>query len=124
MQSVMDEYAGGISKDYRYNSNNLKIAEKKIHGLMTRAYKLSATDSHNLLFIYELLDRLYVAKVLIKHMQARKETRWHCYEEFEDYPQVDDKNYLKYINSVYKSGQVKIITRDLVGRDEVYEHKN
>ncbi len=124
MQSVMDEYAGGISKDYKYNSKNLKIAEKKIHELMTIAYKLRATDSHNLLFIYELLDRLYVAKVLIKHMQARKETRWHCYEEFEDYPQVDDKNYLKYINSVYKSGEVKIITRDLVGKDEIYEHKN
>ena len=124
MQQVMDEYAGGISKNYIYNSKNLKVADKKIQELMFIAYKLSATDSHNLLFIYELLDRLYVAKVLIKHMLARKETRWHCYEEFEDYPQVDDKNYLKYINSVYKSGEVKIIKRDLVGRDEIYEHKN
>lgn len=124
MQQVMDEYAGGISKDYRYNSKNLKVADIKIQELMTIAYKLRANDFHNLLFIYELLDRLYVAKVLIKHMLARKETRWHCYEEFEDYPQVDDKNYLKYINSVYKSGQVKIIKRDLVGRDEIYEHKN
>jgi adenylylsulfate reductase subunit A len=124
MQRVMDEYAGGISENYRYNIKKLEIAEKKIQELLAISYKLPATDSHNLLFIYELLDRLYVAKVLIKHMLARKETRWHCYEEFEDYPQVDDKNYLKYINSVYKSGEVKIIMRDLVGRDEIYEHKN
>ncbi|WP_026882139.1 adenylyl-sulfate reductase subunit alpha [Clostridium akagii] len=124
MQRVMDKYAGGISENYRYNGKNLKKAAKKIKELMVIAYKLSATDAHNLLFIYELLDRLYVAKILIYHMLARKETRWHCYEEYEDYPQVDDKNYLKYINSVYKDGKVNIVFRDLVGRDEIYEHKN
>lgn len=124
MQRVMDKYAGGISENYRYNGKNLRVADIKIQELMAIAYKLSATDAHNLLFIYELLDRLYVAKVLINHMLARKETRWHCYEEYEDYPQVDDKNYLKYINSVYKDGEVNIVFRDLVGRDEIYEHKN
>lgn len=124
MQRVMDKYAGGISENYRYNGKNLKKAAMKIKELIDNAYKLKSDDAHNLLFIYELLDRLYVAKVLINHMLARKETRWHCYEEYEDYPQVDDKNYLKYINSVYKDGEVNIIFRDLVGRDEIYEHKN
>jgi adenylylsulfate reductase subunit A len=124
MQKIMDEYCGGISQNYSYSSNKLKLAQEKIEELIKITYKLYASDTHNLLFIYELLDRLYVAKVLIKHMLARCETRWHCYEEFQDYPQVDDKNYLKYINSVYKNGEVNIIFRDLVGRDEIYEHKN
>lgn len=124
MQTIMDEKAGGISKGYKYNREGLKLAGEDIDKLIAKVRKIKVTDLHNLLFVYELLDRLYVAKVLIEHMKSRCETRWHCYEEFEDYPQVQDEKYLKYINSVYKDGKVQIIFRDLIGRDEVYEHKN
>ncbi|WP_058485253.1 adenylyl-sulfate reductase subunit alpha [Defluviitalea phaphyphila] len=122
MQKVMDEYAGGISQGYVINKNKLNIAEKRIDELIDLAYTLQAKDLHDLLFIHEIIDRLYVCKVLVQHLKARKETRWKCYQENYDYPKKDDKNWKKYVNSVYKSGVVKIIFRDLIGRDEFYEH--
>lgn len=122
MQIVMDEYAGGISKCYRYNSKSLDIARTRIKELSEKVKNLRARDLHELLFIYELIDRLLVAEVLIEHLEAREETRWKCYEENTDFPEKDDKNWLKYVNSVYKNGSINIILRNIVGKDERYEH--
>jgi adenylylsulfate reductase subunit A len=124
MQIVMDEYAGGISKYYRYNKESLSIAKNKIREISKKVKTLKAKDSHELLFIYELIDRLQVSEVLIEHLEAREETRWRCYEENTDFPEKDDNNWFKYVNSIYENGSVKIILRNIVGRDERYEHKN
>jgi adenylylsulfate reductase subunit A len=61
--------------------------------------------------------------VLIEHLRARKETRWHSFCENLDYPNKDD-SYLKYVNSVMKDGEVNIVLRDLVSGGEIYEHSN
>lgn len=122
MQSIMDKYAGGISQGYKYNFEKLEIAKKKIKEILNIANNLRAESLHELMFIFEIIDRLYVCQVVIEHLQARKETRWKCYQENGDYPEKDDKNWLKYVNSIYDNGQMKIIFRDLIGRDEVYEH--
>jgi adenylylsulfate reductase subunit A len=74
MQKVMDEYAGGISSGYAVNISKLEIAEKHISELLKISVNLKADDSHGLKHIYEVIDRLYVCKSLIKHLQARKET--------------------------------------------------
>jgi adenylylsulfate reductase subunit A len=124
LQEVMDEYAGGISKAYIYNEKGLDTAEEKLEELFGLTKKLRAEDFHELMFIFEVIDRLYVSKVLISHLRARKETRWRCYQENEDYPNRDDDNWMKYVNSIYKDGKVNIIFRALVRRDEAYEHKN
>ena len=122
MQKVMDEYAGGISMAYIYNNAKLAIAAKRIEELLTIVEALKAESLHELLSIFEIIDRLFVCKVLIKHLEARQETRWRCYQENGDYPQKDDDRWMKYVNSVYKDGEVEILLRDLVGRDETYEH--
>jgi len=124
MQKIMDEYCGGISQHYKYTDKKLEIAEKSIDKLLKLSLKLKSLDCHELLFIYELIDRLYVAKTLVAHLKARKETRWKCYEENGSYPEKDDENWLKYVNSVYKDGKINVIFRNLVGRNEFYEHKN
>ena len=59
---------------------------------------------------------------VIAHLKARKETRWHSFAENLDYPNKDDKNFLKYVNSRYQDGEIKIILRDLVDGGTVYEH--
>lgn len=121
MQEVMDKYAGGISSFYEYTNGSLKIAEEKIDKLLKSSNLLKAENNYELMLICELIDRLYVAKVLITHMKARKETRWRSYGENKDYPRVDN-NYLKYVNSIYKDKKVEIIYRDIVKKGEVYEH--
>lgn len=124
MQKVMDDYAGGISSGYVVNSSRLENARSRIDGLLALAGSLRAGDVHELMFIHELVDRLYVCKVLVEHLKARKETRWHSFHEYADYPEKDDKNWLKYVNSRFEKGEVRIIHRALVKRDENYEHKN
>lgn len=122
MQKTMDEYSGGISQHYSYTEEKFNIAEKRIDELLSLSYNLKAKNQHELLSIYELIDRLYVAKVVIAHLKARKETRWKCYEENDSYKNKDDKSWLKYVNSVYKDGKVNILFRKLVKRNEIYEH--
>ena len=121
MQKVMDEYAGGISKNYVFNSTKLHIAREKIEELLVLSSSLRAKDMRELLQIFEVIDRLYVCKVLIVHLLARKETRWKCYGENADYQEKDD-SLLKYVNTIYKDGKVEVIIRNLIKRDEVYEH--
>ena len=78
---------------------------------------------HELMFVYELKERLTVCLSVIAHLKARKETRWHSFAENLDYPQKSDA-WLKYVNSRIEDGKLKIIFRDLVGREEEYEHSN
>jgi adenylylsulfate reductase subunit A len=124
MQKVMDQYAGGISSGYVFNLSKLQVAKRQIKDLLQLSYKLKAHDLHELMLIYEVIDRLYVCDTLIQHLGARKETRWHTFQENADYPERDDANWLKYVNSRFSEGEVKIILRDLVKKDDIYEHKD
>lgn len=123
MQKVMDTYAGGISVGYRYNEKQLLKARDKINALVELSRTLKVKDMYELMKLYELIDRLQVAQVLIEHLRARKETRWHSFAEHTDYPEQDDK-WLKYVNSKKVNGNIEIILRDLVRRSEHYEHTN
>lgn len=124
MQKVMDSYAGGIKTNYRFNEKQLDIADYKIRQLETLTDDLYAEDFQELMYIYELKERLTVCKSVIAHLRARKETRWHSFAENLDYPEKDDKNFNKYVNSRLENGEIKIIIRDLVTGGEKYEHSN
>ena len=124
MQTVMDSYAGGIKTNYRFNEKQLDIANCKIRQLETLTDDLYAEDFQELMYICELKERLTVCKSVIAHLRARKETRWHSFAENLDYPEKDDKNFNKYVNSRLENGEIKIIIRDLVTGGEKYEHSN
>lgn len=124
MQTVMDSYAGGIKTNYRFNEKQLDIADCKIRQLETLTDDLYAEDFQELMYICELKQRLTVCKSVIAHLRARKETRWHSFAENLDYPEKDDRNFNKYVNSRLENGEIKIIIRDLVTGGEKYEHSN
>ena len=124
MQTVMDSYAGGIKTNYRFNEKQLEIADEKIQNLQKLSDNLSADDFQELMYIYELRERLVVCRSVIAHLKARHETRWHSFAENLDYPNKDDKNFLKYVNSRLENGEIRIILRDLVKEGAVYEHSN
>lgn len=122
MQTVMDSYAGGIKTNYRFNEKQLDIADYKIKQLIKLSDSLYAEDFQELMYIYELRERLTVCRSVIAHLKARKETRWHSFAENLDYPNKDDKNFNKYVNSRLENGEIKIIIRDLVEGGKSYEH--
>ena len=124
MQTVMDSYAGGIKTNYRFNEKQLDIADTKIRQIYQLSEKLHAEDFQELMYIYELRERLVVARSVIAHLKARKETRWHSFAENLDYPNKDNENFNKYVNSRLKDGEIEIILRDLVEGGRTYEHND
>lgn len=123
MQKVMDTYAGGIGSHYQFNEKQLKLAKEKIEQIETLSEKANAKDYHELMFVYELKERLTVCQVLIEHLKARKETRWHSFAENLDYPEKSDE-WLKYVNTRKVDRRIEVKYRNLVGRGETYEHSN
>ncbi|WP_461214231.1 adenylyl-sulfate reductase subunit alpha [Lacticaseibacillus sp. GG6-2] len=123
MQQVMDEDAGGISQAYGYTTASLAQADDRLVALQAQLATVGASDMHDLMAYYSVKDRLLVARCVIAHLAARKETRWHAFAENRDYPDVDPQ-LTGYVNSVYKNGAFKIIHRPLVPRRQRYEHSN
>jgi len=111
--NVMDKYAGGATANYELTEPKLQIARKKIRELTGKLEFLSARNRHELVSCLELIDRFDVAKVLIEHLIYRQETRWPCYQSRVDFPERDDTNWLKFVNSVYNptDGQLTFIER-------------
>ena len=122
MQKVMDEYAGGISVNYRFNEKQLDLAKDKIEHIISLSNDLRANDMHELMSIFELKERLCVCLALIAHLKARKETRWHTFNENLSYPNQND-DFKCYINSVMKNGEIETFKVPLI-KEEHYEHKN
>jgi len=123
MQTVMDNYAGGIRTNYRFNETGLDVAEKKIHKLQELTDHLAANDLQEVMYIYELRERLVVCLSVIAHLRARKETRWHSFAENLDYPEKDNVNWKKYVNSKLENGVIKTFTRELTAEGQkTYEH--
>ena len=125
MQVVMDSYAGGIKTGYGYSQNQLAIAKKEIETIEKLTDNLSAADLQEVMYIYELKERLTVCKSVIAHLAARHETRWHSFAENLDYPEKDNTNFRKYVNSRLENGEIKIILRKLTAEGQKnYEHQN
>ncbi len=123
MQAVMDAYAGGIKTGYRYSENQLAIALREIENIEARVGDLHADDLQEVMYIYELKERLTVCKSVIAHLAARHETRWHSFAENTDYPEKDNVSFRKYVNSRLENGQIKIILRELTAEGQRnYEH--
>ncbi|MEC4682546.1 MAG: hypothetical protein VST70_02540 [Nitrospirota bacterium] len=67
---------------------------------------------------HEVVDRVDVAKVLVAHLIARKETRWPGFQTRQDYPDSDER-YGHFVNSFVEPGkELRIIHRTL-GGDEM-----
>ena len=125
MQIAMDEYAGGITTGYGYTEKQLNIAKEKIDEIESLTGKLSATDLQEVMYIYELKERLTVCKSVIAHLTTRHETRWHSFAENWDYPEKDNIHWRKYVNSRLVNGEIKTFTRELTAEGQKnYEHQH
>ena len=125
MQTAMDAFAGGIKTGYRYSENQLAVALEEIKKIEARTDSLRAADLQEVMFIYELKERLTVCKSVIAHLAARHETRWHSFAENTDYPEKDNERFRKYVNSRLENGQIKIILRELTAEGQRnYEHQH
>lgn len=123
MQAVMDQYTGGKTTCYSFSAKSLVKAEQLIQKIEQKSQKLRASDLQELVYIFELQERLILCRFVIAHLGARKETRWHSFAEFIDYPNKEAL-WEKYVNSKWENGKIEIILRPLVTGGAIYEHKN
>jgi len=111
LQKTMDEYAGGVSRYYEMNEEELKLALRKIIHLQSQIKYLIAENYHQLMNCHEVIDRIDVAEVLVHHLLYRKETRWPAYQSRIDYPELNDRKWLKFVNSRYLDNRVEVLER-------------
>jgi adenylylsulfate reductase subunit A len=115
LQKILDEYAGGISRDYGYSEHELKIAKLHLGRMADEIASLAAVTPFELMQCHDVIDRVTVAQTLIEHMLHRRETRWHCYQERLDYPARDDARFMLFVNSVCDAdGTIRIVERPVV----------
>lgn len=124
LQNIMDLYAGGISVNYTLDEEKLLKAKQLLKQLDRESHKIKVSNYHDLLRTHEVMDLILVARVLIEHLLYRKETRWPAYQERRKYNHKDDKNWLKFINTVYdiNSNKIDIKKRPYIKIGENYEH--
>lgn len=112
LQKILDEYAGGISRDYGYSEAELKLARLQLERMAGELSALAAVTPFELMQCHDVIDRVTVAQTLVEHMLHRRETRWHCYQERLDYPERDDARFMVFVNSVRDAaGTVRVIER-------------
>ena len=114
LQKIMDEYAGGIRTHYAMNETSLKVARKKLAEMLRDLSSLAASDLHELMNLHEVLDRIDVARVLVEHLMARKETRWPGFQTRLDFPETREEWSL-FVNSASdpETGAIRIVLRPL-----------
>ena len=102
LQKIMDDYAAGSTTWYR-TSEPMLTRGLELLGILKEdlANSLAARNLHELLRCWELVHRTWTAEAHVRHMLARKETRWPGYYYRTDYPEVDDANWRKFVNSKY-----------------------
>lgn len=111
LQKIMDEYAGGVTRYYEMNEKELHLALNRVRHLQEQIKHLYAAGLHELMNCHEVIDRVDISEVLINHLLYRRETRWPAYQSRTDYPDRDDLNWLKFINSRYVNNKLELIER-------------
>ena len=99
LQKILEQYAGGPTVFYEMNEERLAVAEEEVDRLVDETPFLTAESYHDLMHAHSVIDRIDVARVLVRHLRYRKETRWPSYQTRLDYPERDDDRWLLFVNS-------------------------
>ncbi|MCL2336659.1 MAG: adenylyl-sulfate reductase subunit alpha [Firmicutes bacterium] len=98
LQKLMDEYVGGVTANFSTNKPSLDRAMELLAFLKEDADKLAAADLHELMRCWENIHRMWQAEAHVRTVMFREETRWPGYYFRADYPKMDEKNWLCFVN--------------------------
>jgi len=112
MQKIMEEYAGGSTQNYETSHDKLLLARSYMENLEHRARDMAADTPHGLMRTHDTADRIVLARLLVEHMLARRETRWPCYQTRLDYPLRNDLEYKVFINSQLEHDRITVCKRN------------
>ena len=113
LQKIMDEYAGGVSSQFKTSDKLIEKGLELMDFLREDAAKLGAEDLHELMRCWEAVHRMYQGESHMRSILFREETRWPGYYFRADKPSMDNDNWLAFCNCVYNkdTGDWKMIKR-------------
>jgi len=101
LQKIMDEYAGGVSSQFKTSDKLLEKGMELLAFLKEDAEQLAAQNLHELMRCWENVHRMYQAEAHMRSILFREETRWPGYYFRADKPGMDNTNWLAFCNCVY-----------------------
>jgi len=101
LQKIMDEYAGGVSSQFKTSDKLLERGMELLAFLKEDSEKLGAENLHELMRCWENVHRMYQADAHMRSILFREETRWPGYYFRADKPNMDNKNWLAFCNCKY-----------------------
>jgi adenylylsulfate reductase subunit A len=101
LQKIMDEYAGGVSSQFKTSDKLLERGMELLAFLKEDADKLGAENLHELMRCWENVHRMYQADAHMRSILFREETRWPGYYFRADKPKMDNDNWLAFCNCRY-----------------------
>jgi adenylylsulfate reductase, subunit A len=98
LQKIMDEYAGGVSSQFKTNKALLEKGLELLTYLKEDSEKLAAGDLHELMRCWENIHRMWQAEAHVRAILFREETRWPGYYFRADKPSMDEKDWKVFVN--------------------------
>jgi adenylylsulfate reductase subunit A len=113
LQKIMDEYAGGVSSQFKTSDKLLERGLELLAFLKEDSSKLAAKNLHELMRCWENVHRMYQAEAHVRSILFRDETRWPGYYFRSDKPKMDNANWLAFCNCVYNkdTGEWKMMKK-------------
>jgi adenylylsulfate reductase subunit A len=115
LQKLMDEYAGGVSAQFKTNKHLLERGMQLLVMLKEDSEKLAASDLNELMRCWENIHRSWQAESHMRTLLFREETRWPGYYYRADTPDMDEKNWKCFANCKWdpKTGEWAMIKRPI-----------
>jgi adenylylsulfate reductase subunit A len=101
LQKIMDEYAGGVSSQFKTSAKLLEKGMELMGYLKEDSANLAAENLHELMRAWENVHRMYQAEAHMRSILFREETRWPGYYFRADKPSMDNENWLAFCNCKY-----------------------
>ena len=113
LQKIMDEYAGGVSSQFKTSDKLLEKGMELLTYLKEDSVNLAAENLHELMRAWENVHRMYQADAHMRSILFREETRWPGYYFRSDTPSMDNENWLAFCNCTYNkdTGEWTMIKR-------------
>jgi adenylylsulfate reductase subunit A len=116
LQKIMDEYAGGVTSNFQTNKQSLERALELLQWLKEDAENFAAEDLHELMRVWENVQRMWQAEAHVRTILFREETRWPGYYFRADKPTLDEGNWLCFANCKYdpNTGKWEMMKRPIL----------
>jgi adenylylsulfate reductase subunit A len=101
LQKIMDEYAGGVSSQFKTSDKLIEKGLELMAFLKEDAANLAADGLHDLMRCWEAYHRMFQGEAHMRSILFREETRWPGYYFRTDKPSIDQANWLAFCNCKY-----------------------